>query len=545
MKLSEHSAKLAEQLTLDPAKPISEQKPSRFRSFLQKFYPSKPETMPSAQALESFKFATIDFQTEKGKKMIYTIFRRNSLTFKSVKTKAAIAIPSISFKYNNPKEEAVVNMFLNNLHPASGLLQLTSILRDLYIDTTAFGTGYLDPIWNKKKTMIDGLKKIHPISMDLLRDSGFGEGGEVKLDKSGNPVGWIQRINNKTKELSFENVAYLTFNIIGDEWLGISDLEPIYQNVWRLMNIEEGIATAIFRHGFPLYDIKVSGASEGRPPTKEQLEEAAKEVTGLNYKSEFVHGPNYTIKLLEAFSMGKSQDYVEPFIDQVIAISDLPKFVLLGSSEDLSKASASELIKFIKPLLRPSKDKLKLFFEEQILQPLMKTNHINTVPQLIIGDVKLLDSELESEKDIGKSNDINKNIITDKGTDKKEDNPKPKEELKKEDDKYKPKTFKPKKLPEISLLENKGKLLLEGHKKQIVKSKKEEKTMKKLIGKESYLMEGDKQIAIIKLREPRLINLNELVQLEYAHQISSEEAMTNWPGESEFFVYEFDMIKKL
>lgn len=529
--MDEMNKKMAENLTMDPAKPIAEQKPKQsfFRSILQKVYPSQPESLASSQALESFKFAELDFQTEKGKKMIYTIFRRNALTFKSVKTKAAIAVPSISFKYNSNKEENIVNIFLKELHPASGLLQLTSILRDLYIDTTAFGTGFLDPIWNKKKTMIDGLKKTHPIEMDLLRDSGFGEGGKVKLDKKGNPVGWIQRVDdNKTKEIPFEKIGYLTFNTIGDEWLGISDLEPIYQNVWRLMNIEEGIATAIFRHGFPLYDIKVSGASEGRPPTKEQLQKAAQEVSGLNYKSEFVHGPNYIIKLLESFSIGKSSDYVEPFIDQIVAISDLPKFVLLGSAEDLSRASAKEIIKFIKPLLKPSQDKLKLFFEEQILQPLMLANHVDTVPQLIIGDVKLLDSEIEPK--VQKKVEIKDTKKDEKKGEVLESN-KPKKPMKK--------------LPEISLLKNYGKMFLAGDKKQIVKSKNEAKLLKKFIGKESYLIDEDEKIAIIKLREPRGVNLNELIQLEYAHQITSREIMDHWPEEKEFFVYEFDLIEKL
>ena len=110
--LQKSKARMAEQLTLDPSKPINEKEKltknpvrSFFRNLLQKEYPSKPESLPSSQALESFKFQEIDFQTEKGKKMIYTIFRRNSLAFKLVKTKAAIAVPSIDFKYNNDKEK--------------------------------------------------------------------------------------------------------------------------------------------------------------------------------------------------------------------------------------------------------------------------------------------------------------------------------------------------------------------------------------------------------------------------------------------------------
>ena len=511
---SKNTKKMAEQLTLDPAKPINEQKKdSFFRSFLQKFYKEIPETLPSAQALESFKFAELDFHTEKGKKMLYTIFRRHGLTFKFVKTKAAIAIPEIDFRFNSDKERTVISMFLKNLHPSSGLLQLTAILRDVYMDTTAFGTGYLDPVWNKKKQMIINLKKPHPISIDLIRDDGFGEGGKVKLTKKGNPLGWISRVENKEKRISFAKLSYLTFVTIGDEWLGVSDLEPIYQTVWRLMNIEEGIATAIFRHGFPLYDIKVSGASEGRPPTKEQLEEAANEVKGLNYKSEFVHGPNYTIKLLEAFSMGKSQDYVEPFVDQIVAASDLPKYILIGNAEGLSKNSASELNRFIKPLLKPSQDKLKLFFEEQILKPLMEANNIDTVPQLIIKNIPILESETEDE-------DETEDTDTETNTEEKLEA----------------------KIDGLNLAN--GKSLMTEETKQLAVSSKEEKEMKKFIGKKTNIYEDNKLVGKIKLRKPRKINLNEFIVLEYAHKIEGDEREIRWPGETEFLVYEFDIIKE-
>ena len=125
------------------------------------------------------------------------------------------------------------------------------------------------------------------------------------------------------------------------------------------------------------------------------MDNAIEEVKGLNYKSEFVHPPNYKVALLESFSISKSSDYMDPFIDQIVALSDIPKFILLGTAKDLAKASAPELLKIIKPALRPSKEKLKLFFEEQILKPLMLANHIGTVPQLIISDVALLDEDIE------------------------------------------------------------------------------------------------------------------------------------------------------
>lgn len=575
MAPSNPQTRMKENLTIDPSTPISERrnpvKQSAFRSFLQKFYPSKPASEVSSQALETFKFDDLNFQTEKGKKMLYTILRRYGLVFRSVKLKSAFAVPSIDFKFNNKKEKDVVEMFLNNLHPASGLLQLTTFLRDIYADTTAWGTGFLDPIWDKKKTMITGLKKIHPMSMDLIRENGFGEGGEVKLDKNDNPIGWIQRINDKkSKELTFEQVAYLTFNTFGDEWLGMSDLEPIYQTTWRLMNIEEGVATAIFRHGFPLYDVQVAGGQDGRPPTKEQLEKAAEEVAGLNYKSEFIHPPNYKVSLLESFSIGKSRDYMDPFIDQIAAASDIPKFILLGGSADI-KTNAKELLKTIRPALNPSREKLKLFFEEQVLKPLMEANHISTTPELIIGNVLLLDAEIEARIEQEKIEEAERKAAEEKGEKKtpeenlRETNKlakenkeldrqrkikaEAKEKLKKRKEDLESEEISTTKIDKkgkyLTLSNPHGRMLMTGEKKQLAFSAKDEKAMKKLIGKEINIYEGSLKFGQIKLREPRKVNLNEFIDLEYAHMVEGEEREERWPGETEFLLYEFDKMIEL
>ena len=474
-----------------------------FGNILSKFFPKAPESLPSGEALETFKFQEIDFQTKKGKKLLYTLFRRYPVIFQALTLRASLGVPSISFKTDNPKAEKVLAKFLSNLHPSSPNLYLTSFLRDLWLDTEIFGTSFIDPLWDKKRMNYLGFKKIHPISIDLLRE--HGEGSKVKLDPIGNPIGWVQEIESKKKELTYRDISYLTFITIGDEFLGISRLEPIYKTIWRLMNIEEGIATAIFRHGFPLYDIQVSGGVEGKPPTKEQLDSAANSVKGLNYKSEFIHPPNYKVKLLEAFSLGKGDDYTSNFIDLVSSVSSIPKYLLMGTAKELSRASASELLKMVKPGLIPSQQKLKLFFEEQVLAPLMKANHIMDVPELVFGEAPLFTDAKEKLSEF---------------------------ELSEEE-----------KLPGLYLVSPHANLIYEGEKKQIVKSEHGMKMLRNYVGRKMYLVSDNKVYGIIKLREPREISINDFIQLRYAHRISDEERKEWWPKDKKLFVYEFDIIK--
>ncbi len=546
----------------DPALPIETSSPvKRFKEFFSSFYDKKPSTIPSAQSLETFKFGDMDFQTLNGKKMLYTIFRRYPTVFQALKVRASLAIPSVFIKTDSPQAEKVIAKFLSNLHPVSGKVYLKSFLIDLWIDTDAFGTSYIDPIWDSKKQQILDLKKVHPISIDLLRQQ--GEGTPVKLDKKDNPVGWLQMVNNKSKTLAFDKVKYLTFTTIGDEILGIPILEPMYKTTWRLMNIEEGIASAIFRHGFPLYDITVSGGLEGRPPTKEQLNDAAKQVAGLNYKSEFIHPPNYKVKLIEAFSLGKGEDYVDSFIDGIASASGLPRYLLMGSAKDLSRASAQSLLKSVEPALNPSRDKMKLFFERCILKPLMDANHIPEIPQLIFGKITIADEEEKQttkpieKKEEEKPKEENpkespkespqESLEAESGAtttdsipeirDSKLVKKKKKEKLGKHDD------SKKKKLPELYLRENNSGLIHGGIKKQIIRSKKEMKHLKKYIGKEMYLTSDKEVFGIIKLRDPREIDINDFINLRYAHQLSDDQRKEYYPDEEKLFVYEFDVIE--
>ena len=515
----------------------------KFTSFLSKYFPKKPASLFSAQALETFKFDELDFQTKKGKKLLYTTFRRYPLVFQALKLRAALAIPSIELKTDDPKAERVLAVFLSNLHPASGLLALKSFLRGLWLDAELFGTSFIDPVWNKQKTQYLAFKKIHPISIDLKRKGG-GFGQEVEMDSKGNPTAWVQEINNKKHELPFDDIAFLSFNQIGDEILGVSLVEPIYKTTWRLMNIEEGLATAIFRHGFPLYDITISGGIDGRPPTKEQLDDAAKQVKGLNYKSEFIHPPNYKVKLLEAFSIGKGEDYTNNFVNLICSATGLPRFFLLGSGKDVSKAATPEMLKIIKPSLEENLAKLKLFFEEQVLKPLMDANHIKEVPELIIGDYPLTEKEIEEKpekpetpKDLKESGVTDSQTLPESWQDPKLIPKKNKKEKDLED------LEKSKKLPGLYLTSPHANLIYEGDKKQIVKSPHGAKLLKKYIGKEMYLVSDDKVFGIIKLREPHEININDFIQLRYAHKVSDEERKDWWPKERKLFSFEFDIVE--
>lgn len=523
------------------------------KNFLQKMLPKKPISLFSSASNETFKFEDIDFSKKNNKKLLYTMFRRYPLVYRALILRSVLAVPDIKFHANTDEGKNLIRNFLKNIHPASGKNKLVQYLRRLSIDTDIFGTGFWDPVENQKKTNFVAIKPIHPLDMDLIRT----QSGKVKRDNYGNPVGWKQETSgfwNKSQKLDFDRVAYFTYTTVGDEELGIPLCETIYKTVFRLMNIEEGLATAIFRHGFPLYDVTVG--TNDKPPTKTQIDNAAQEVAGLNYKSEFVHPPNYNVKLMESYSLGKGNEYTKDFIRGIASASGLPEWALTSSAENLSRASAEALMKESKPTAKDLQLNLKLFLEEQILAKLAKKQGVEEVPRVEFMQVPLLDPEVEAttKKYIEKNMYVGLDDDTDEfgiveaqnkmrnaqepggtttsspemtGTQKTQGN----------------KPEKRRKLPGIYLVNNHAKMIADGEKKSILKSNHAKKMLDEYIGKDMYLVSDDKVYGIIRLRKPREININEVIQLEYAHKVTEEEREKWWPKEDELWIYEFEEIE--
>ena len=139
------------------------------------------------------------------------------------------------------------------------------------VNADVFGNGYLEIVDDGEDVV--GLSIVNPVFFDFESDAN----GVVKLDALGDPVGYMQK---STPDDSFvsaggvkvpkEKVIHFVFNKLGDSPRGISLLEPILASASRAMNVEEGVAQAIFRHGFPQFDIEVGDSDH--EPTKADVD---------------------------------------------------------------------------------------------------------------------------------------------------------------------------------------------------------------------------------------------------------------------------------
>jgi len=98
-------------------------------------------------------------------------------------------------------------------------------------------------------------------------------------------VGLVQNVGmNKKIELNRDQVIHLIYCKLGAEYKGTSILHSCAKLINYLMNIDYGIAQAVYRHGFPQFDISVG--DESNPATKQMIDGVTTEVEDLNVAKE-------------------------------------------------------------------------------------------------------------------------------------------------------------------------------------------------------------------------------------------------------------------
>lgn len=334
---------------------------------------------------------TTKFQTGQGKKELEILYRNSWAVFKALNVRAnLLSARGLKVIFKTEKAKKVTEEMLKRMHPSRPMEMLQDSFRQRSLCADIFGNGFdellFTPTPTKEKpalvadaTELLGWTPMHPMNTDFIRKN-FDSNIELEGRK---PKGYIWRFDPLQEsdgiELEIDRVGHLKYNTLADELLGMSTIEPMFKTAERLMKIEEGVTQGILTHGNPLHDIIVG--DEAHPPNKAMIDETADAVRGLNTKSEYVHPSWIRVGQIESFSLGKSPNYMQPFITAIAACTSVPEFILLGRGEGTNKATAQAMVNFVTQEIMPLQNAQALYFEEQILAPLMKLNKIEEIPK--------------------------------------------------------------------------------------------------------------------------------------------------------------------
>jgi len=376
--------------------------PNKFKRFLANlaFQKQTEESLPwSVASDDNTEIAFSDstyFQKADGKKELEILYRNSWPIKKAVNVRAnLLSFRGMKINYKSDKAKKVTKKLLMSMHKTRPMLGLQNSFKNRSIDVDIFGNSFdellytpagthKEPANPENATDLLGWKQLHPINIDFQRTQ-----TERIRFKNNIPIGWVYRQNPaegyKKINLPLKRVAYCKYNQVGDELLGMSSIEPVFKTAERELKIEEGITQGILTHGNPLHDVIVG--DESHPPTKPMIDAVTDEVKGLNNKSEYVHPPWIRVGQIEAFSLGKAPNYLQPFITGIAAAFEVPEFVLTGRGEGTNKATAQVMINFIHQTIQPLQQIQAMYFEEEILAPLMKLHKIDEVPMIEWNDV--------------------------------------------------------------------------------------------------------------------------------------------------------------
>lgn len=209
------------------------------------------------------------------------------------------------------------------------------VLPNIVMHTCIYGSSYNELVYNKKGTDIVDIEPIDPKTMDYQK----GMGEQIEVDAKGLPVGYVQKIQRSNKQIKFprEDVAHIGLYFVGDQFYPVGVIEPVYKTTQRKMNIEEGLAQAAYRHGFPIMVAKCGDPSH--EPSPQEIDNVLTKMKQMYYKTEMAVPYFYEIDLKEPTKLETYQEPMNYFIAQQISGIGVPRSYVTGSEETSNRAA--------------------------------------------------------------------------------------------------------------------------------------------------------------------------------------------------------------
>ena len=341
-------------------------------------------------------------------------YHTNTIVFNGInKVVQTIMSSQIELTAHDPKVFAYFTNFINRLGAYGAKITWKELLESIFRHQVIYGRTWVENIYNKRGNSIVDWDIIDPKKMDYAKDNN----GKIVLDNNGNPIGYFEilpfmdselteRENTKKlpprvvrpstgKSIFFypNQIAMIKLYTVGDGFYGIGLIEPIYKTSIRKMNIEEGLANAIYRHGFPIMWAKLGDMNH--EPTPQQIQTMLTKLKDINFKQEIATPYFYDLQMMESKQTDKIKDNLEYFQDSEVSGLGVPETIATGNSDASSYASLSLQLEMFKLGLRDIVNKTFSAIEKYMFLPICQLEGFKEVPKL-----KWMAPEMAEEKEL-------------------------------------------------------------------------------------------------------------------------------------------------
>ncbi len=280
-------------------------------------------TNPSAMALSTTRHSSgegID-KVKKTARQLFTLYLTNQFVARAISIRAdAITTRGYNIIGNDEKGMDACNKLIED---SGGGLFIWQLATNAYIAGDAFN----EKIYNLNHTKISKLKQVHPLTMSFRTDP---ETNQIVVGKDKEPVGYVQYYTNDkgvevTKNISKDIISHFKFNALGDEFTGLSAIQPGYDTIVRLMNMEYSAAEAAVKIANPI----IVGMCNTKSP--HQIAQWGTILGNINGRDQVFIPEGMKLDTLQPGQQNFSA-YAEYFLDAVVAAFGVPKGVLLGGT---------------------------------------------------------------------------------------------------------------------------------------------------------------------------------------------------------------------
>ena len=309
-------------------------------------------------------------------KNLFQLYLTNQFVARAVNVRADTLV-SRGYKIVGADENGV-EQCLELIENSGGI----NLFRQLSINTDISGDGFLEKRYNVAKTKITKLKHVHPLTLSYKRHA--KDTDKIVIDpKTKEPVGFTQKTidhNGKEieKDIPKDRIAHLRFNTLGDEFTGVSTIQPGYDTIVRLMNMEYAAAEAAVKTANPI----IVGTTNTKSPNQVAL---WGQVLGrINGREQVFIPEGMTLSMLSPGPQNFS-DYSEYFLNAVVAAFGVPSSILLGESHRGNRAESVVLSRHFYSVIRGNQKYMEEFFNK-IFEEFAELNGFEA-PKLVFNDL--------------------------------------------------------------------------------------------------------------------------------------------------------------
>lgn len=297
------------------------------------------------------------------------------------------------------KVQAFFDEFIGRLGLSGSDITWEELLAVIYQHQCIYGAAFVENIFNKRHNRIVDWDAIDPKKMDYAKDVNK----KIVLDNLGKPVGYFELLpmNEGVSQIEIPNlpphvaqpmsyraifmkpeqVAHFKLFTVGDGFYGIGLIEPIYRTSLRKLNIEEALANAIYRHGFPVIWAQIGDLNHEATP--QQIENMLIKLKDISFKQEIATPYYYNLHILESKKAEKLKEHLEYFREQEVTGLGIPKPFATGGAEGATHATLGKQDSLFQLTLRDIARKTCSAVEKYMFAPVCKYEGFKEIPKLV------------------------------------------------------------------------------------------------------------------------------------------------------------------